>query len=85
MKKISLRPPLPPPLRHEGITFVQPSKEHTDTLTSEIVAAIAVGLSSVVPPGDFVITSDGRLVAPTGSPSAWLIEARLTGVDRYPQ
>jgi len=85
MKKISLRPPLPPPLSHDGITFVEPSKAHADALSSGVVAAIATGLSLVLPQGDFVVTSDGRLVSPTAEPSAWLVDARLTGIDRYPQ
>ena len=58
----TLRPPLPPPLSHEGIVFItgtQPAREN-QALAPDTVAAIGAALLALLPPGDITAIGDGR-------------------------
>ena len=52
---ITLRPPLPPPLSHNGILFLSPLEQLNNSsakekLPDQVVAAIAAALVSQLPP-----------------------------------
>ncbi len=86
MSTVELRPPLPPPLSHEGITFVKSPSRHATALSPNTVVAIATALNQLLPSGDFVVTGDGRLeLIESGVPSAWSVAARLEAVERDPR
>jgi hypothetical protein len=86
MSTIELRPPLPPPLSHEGITFVKSPPRHATALSPNTVVAIAMALNQLLPSGDFVATGDGRLeLQGAGASSAWSVAARLDAVERNPR
>ena len=86
MSTVELRPPLPPPLSHEGITFVKSPPRHVAALSPNTVVAIATALNQHLPSGDFVVTGDGRLeIIESGVPAAWCVAARLEAVERDPR
>lgn len=78
----NLRPPLPPPLSHEGITFVAggaPGSEIPDTVLAEIARALGAAL----PAGDFEVSPSGLLIyAESESPSQWRATGRVESVER---
>lgn len=77
----SIRPPLPPPLSHEGVSFVL-GKE-SPRLSDGVVSAIALALSHVLPPGDFMATPQGGLaLVHTDALSPWTMAGRLESIDR---
>jgi len=83
MTRTSLRPPLPPPLSHEGIFFVSGSNRLSDS----IVAAIAATLHTLLPPGNCRAKSDGSIERPMdGSQrrlgSLWRHTALQEGIER---
>jgi hypothetical protein len=52
VSSVKLRPPLPPPLSHDGIQFVRPLPRAPDHLTPQEVAAIALALHDALAPAD---------------------------------
>jgi hypothetical protein len=84
----SLRPPLPPPLSHEGIRFVFDRASASDSLTPETIAAIATALNAVLPAGDLSVDAHGnlRVLGATGGadsrPSLWFQAGLLAGIER---
>ncbi len=86
MSTVELRPPLPPPLNHAGITFVQGCARHPAAVPPSTVAAIATALNQLLPAEDFVVTGDGRFeFNESGIQSAWSVAARLEAVARDPR
>lgn len=80
----TLRPPLPPPLTHEGISFVVDTSRNSGELSSEEISAVASALSSALPPGDFHLTEDGALLyASSGQLSPWGLTGRIESLRRY--
>lgn len=83
-----LRPPLPPPLTHEGIRFVLDQSVASEPLPNEILIAIATSLQSLLPVGDLRSNERGELCAVQGAsepvPSLWYQSGLLIGVDRNP-
>lgn len=85
--KLLLRPPLPPPLSHEDITFISPEAKEAATLRPETIAAIASALHALLPPGDCTTLSNGQLVFSSGSSvshnqSVWHIAGLLEAIER---
>lgn len=77
----TLRPPLPPPLTHEGITFVR--GDASGVLSPNILHSIATALSAALPQGDFEVSASGNLIFSHGEPpSQWRSAGRLEGIDR---
>lgn len=86
MSTVELRPPLPPPLTHEGVIFVKSPPRRAPALSPNTVVAIATALNQLLPSGDFVVTGDGRLeLIESGAHSAWCVAARLEAVERDPR
>lgn len=94
MSSAIIRPPLPPPLSHEGIRFVLDRNvagcSSDRALPEEIIAIIAASLHELLPPGDLVVNERGQ-VAPskpnniTQRPvSLWHQAGLLAGIDRSP-
>lgn len=74
---IELAPPLPPPLSHEGITFVTGEAPPKRALNERTIAAIAAALQQLLPPGDFITCHDGTLMGCGGeTPTPWGLAAR---------
>jgi hypothetical protein len=96
MSSSPLRPPLPPPRSHDGITFLpHPSltgeskaEPAARRLPDTTVAAIAAALSELIGAGDFTVSTDGVLVftepltTEAARGSAWSIAARLEAIER---
>jgi hypothetical protein len=86
-----LRPPLPPPLSHAGITFVFDAPNTAATLAPETVAAIATALSAILPAGDLVLDPLGNLSAvgthatSSAAASLWYQAGLLVGIERSPR
>jgi hypothetical protein len=79
----TLRPPLPPPLSHEGIAFVAAPSQTSGELSAAEIAAIASALSSALPPGDFHLTEGGTLLySNSGQLSPWGLAGRLESLRR---
>lgn len=78
----TLRPPLPPPLSHDGITFVV-GDSYSSGVSEETLAEIACALTATLPPGDFEVSSGGLLVyaEPEGS-SQWRVAGRIESIQR---
>jgi len=77
-----LRPPLPPPLSHDGIEFVL-GRSTSGHLPPEILVQIASAISAALPPGDFEVAPSGHLVFSQDGPSSrWFTAARLESIDR---
>jgi len=75
----SLRPPLPPPLSHEGISFA-PGRSDSGRVSDEVASLIANAISAALPQGDFVVTKKGMLRFSTSeSLTSWQTAARLEG------
>jgi hypothetical protein len=85
MSTLELRPPLPPPLSHDGITFVKGISDDSRPLSAETVSAIAAAINVLLPQGDFVATSDGRLQLLEPQASPWLTTARIEAIERDPR
>ena len=82
MSAVELRPPLPPPLSHDGIIFVMP-KATGRGLGPEVLSAIAAAISAALPPGDFAVSPDGRLVyQASGAESLWYRSGLLEAMER---
>ncbi len=82
MSAVELRPPLPPPLSHDGITFVMP-KILSASPPEAVISAIAAALASMLPPGDFAASADGRLVFhASGAESLWYQAGLLQAMER---
>jgi hypothetical protein len=80
-----LRPPLPPPLSHEGILFV-PGAVRSGEISQETLSLIASALGNALPAGDFTIDASGTLhFSTTESPSLWRSVGRLEAVERSPR
>jgi len=85
MRNVKLRPPLPPPLSHEGIAFVSTPAHDPQRLSPQTLVAIALALGELLPSGDFVSTADGKLYQQDVAPqSPWVTAARLESVERSP-
>lgn len=77
----TLRPPLPPPLTHDGITFIR--GDASGEISPEVLNVIASALSAALPPGDFEVSASGHLTFVHGEPpSLWRSACRLAGIDR---
>jgi hypothetical protein len=92
MSESKLRPPLPPPLTHDGIRFILASpRSSTSDLSPEIVAAIGAALELILPKGDLAVDSSGTIVQIQSRfnageiPSLWRQAGLLTGIDRSPR
>jgi hypothetical protein len=86
-----LRPPLPPPLTHDGIRFIlDPASSSNSELSPEIVAAIGASLELTLPSGDLTVDSSGAIVQVLGRfnsqdiPSLWRQAGLLAGINRSP-
>ncbi len=78
----NLRPPLPPPLSHEGILFV-PGAVRSGEISHDTLALIASVLGNALPPGDFTVDATGTLhYTTTESPSLWRAAGRLEAIER---
>jgi len=78
----NLRPPLPPPLSHEGIIFV-PGAVRPGDISQETLLLIASALGNALPPGDFTVDATGTLhYTTTESPSLWRAAGRLEAIER---
>ena len=91
MSESKLRPPLPPPLTHDGIRFILGhSSSSGSELSPEILAAIGAALELMLPTGDLTIDSSGAIVQThshlnsQGIPSLWRQAGLLAGIDRSP-
>jgi hypothetical protein len=91
MSESKLRPPLPPPLTHDGIRFILGhSSSSGSELSPEILAAIGAALELVLPAGDLTVDSSGAIVQAQnhfnsqGIPSLWRQAGLLAGIDRSP-
>lgn len=95
MSSSPLRPPLPPPRTHEGITFLSPGAHppavvvpSAQRLPDATVAAIAAALTELLGAGDFTVDTNGVLIfseclATTQAElSAWSATARLEAIER---
>lgn len=85
MALIELKPPLPPPLSHEGIQFIAPIG--VSELSPQLLAAIGTALQSLLPAGDFETAPDGRLSFSHNSHKAeplslWRQAGLLEGIER---
>ena len=77
----TLRPPLPPPLTHDGITFIPGGA--TGEISPNVLHSIAAALSAALPQGDFDVSTSGNLIFSHGEPSSqWRSAGRLEGIDR---
>jgi hypothetical protein len=73
----SLRPPLPPPLSHEGISFAL-GRGDSGRVPDEVTLLIANAISAALPQGDFVVTKKGTLLfSASESLTSWQTAARL--------
>ena len=80
-----LRPPLPPPLSHDGILFTLDLGSLNAALSEETLVAIASSLQTLLPPGDFTVDAAGALLfRTTNTPavSLWRQAGLLEGIDR---
>lgn len=78
----SLRPPLPPPLSHEGISFVSGSAAAGD-VSPEVASLIANALSAALPAGDFVVASNGAFhFNAMETLTSWQLASRLEAITR---
>lgn len=78
----TLRPPLPPPLSHDKITFVMGGTNPSE-IPENVLAEIAQALSASLPFGDFEVSPSGLLVyAESESPSLWRTTGRAESVRR---
>jgi len=79
----TIRPPLPPPLTHQGITFVLDSSRNGGEISQARLAEIAYALSTALPPGEFSVTEGGSLLyAESGQLSPWGIAGRFEALRR---
>lgn len=78
---VTLRPPLPPPLSHDGIPFV--TGDNCAGISDETLTDIACALTAALPPGDFEVSPSGLLVyaEPEGS-SQWRVAGRIESIQR---
>jgi hypothetical protein len=78
----TLRPPLPAPLSHDGITFVV-GDSNVSGVSEEALMEIASALTAALPAGDFEVSPGGRLVyaEPEGS-SQWRVAGRIESIQR---
>lgn len=82
---MTLRPPLPPPLTHDQISFVIATGEGSG-ISDEVVTEIARAISASLPAGDFEVTPSGHLAyAQAESPSMWRSVGRIESVQRSSQ
>ncbi len=78
----TLRPPLPPPLSHNGITFV-PGDLNSGGVSQEALSDIACALSAALPPGDFEVSPAGLLMfADHDGSSQWRVAGRIESIQR---
>jgi hypothetical protein len=92
MKTITLRPPLPPSLSHDGVRFVVDEGivgAAGTSLSARVIAAIAASLQTILPPeGDLFVDASGAIVGGRGaigakqSLSLWYHAGLLEGVER---
>lgn len=83
MNNIELRPPLPPPLSHSGITFVFGSFDQAFTLSPATVCAIAAALTNILPAGELSVAPDGRILCCSETVrSIWHQTGLLEGLER---
>ena len=77
----TLRPPLPPPLTHDGIAFIR--GDAAGEISPTVLNSIASALSAALPQGDFEVSASGNLIFSLGElPSQWRNAGRLEGIDR---
>lgn len=80
-----LRPPLPPPLSHDGIVFTLDTSTPGSALSEQTVAAIAASLHALLPGGDFTVDASGLIITrhigalPV---SLWHQAGLLEGIER---
>ena len=80
-----LRPPLPPPLSHEGIRFVRGASRREE-VSSEILSIIATALHKALPVGDFSVDGSGNLTfSHSEASSLWRSAGRLEAIERSTQ
>jgi hypothetical protein len=78
----TLRPPLPPPLSHDGILFVS-GAARSGEISHDTLSLIASALGNALPPGDFTVDANGALHFTTAEPpSLWRAAARLEAIER---
>jgi hypothetical protein len=81
----NLRPPLPPPLSHEGIQFVA-GTVRAGELSHDTLSLIASAFGNALPPGDFTVDGSGTLHFTTAeSPSLWRSAGRVEATERSPR
>ena len=79
---ITLRPPLPTPLSHDGIRFVI-GATRAGEVSQEILSRIASTISAALPPGDFTVDSAGNLTFSSSEQSSlWRSSGRLEAIER---
>jgi hypothetical protein len=77
-----LRPPLPPPLSHEGIRFVRGTNRPGE-VSQEVLSLIAATLHKALPPGDFSVDGSGNLTFSCNETSSlWRSAGRLEAIER---
>lgn len=77
-----LRPPLPPPLSHSDIRFIN-GADRSNQISERDLREIAAALSAALPADDFEVAEDGRIIfSPSAQTSAWSIAGRLEGIAR---
>jgi hypothetical protein len=88
-QSLSPRPPLPSPLEHDQIKFIFDPSLASATPSGELIAAIALGLSMVLPPeGDLRVDASGAVHVVSNQnrtsqpPSLWYQAGLLVGIER---
>ena len=96
MKHPGPRPPLPPPLSHEGIRFFTDIvdadlKAKQTRMSDDIIAAIAASLQTLLPAGDLSVNNIGEVVHqpsrtdyPSRESSLWYQAGLIAGIERNP-
>jgi len=90
MSTIALRPPLPSPLSHDGVTFVLDDTTLSAAgLANHVLVAIASALQAVLPAGDLTVDVNGVIIQgstltppPYQALSLWYQAGLLDGVAR---
>ena len=77
----TLRPPLPPPLSHEGIEFVAGSPTGS-RLSHRDIVALAYAVNELLPPGDLVSLGGSLTAVERCEATPWTLAARLEAIDK---
>ena len=80
--RVELRPPLPSSLLDRDAPFVAPGPQ-VSALSPEVIVAIACALNEILPQGDFIAVSSGRITYEHPAPgSTWYRTGILEALER---